>query len=82
MRNCSDCGHENPDGAKFCMECAKPLGAGMPVHETRKTVTALFCDLVGSTSLGENHDPEILRPILERYFVEMREAVELHGRPG
>jgi len=34
---------------------------------------------VGSTSLGENHDPEILRPILERYFDRMREAVERHG---
>ena len=47
--------------------------------ETRRTVTALFCDLVGSTSLGERHDPELLRPILERYFAEMRSAVERHG---
>ena len=42
-------------------------------------MTALFCDLVGSTSLGERHDPELLRPILERYFAEMRSAVERHG---
>jgi class 3 adenylate cyclase len=76
---CPNCGHENPDGAKFCMECATALGAGMPAQETRKIITALFCDLVGSTSLGENHDPEILRPILERYFDEMREAAERHG---
>jgi class 3 adenylate cyclase len=42
-------------------------------------VTALFCDLVGSTTLGEQHDPEVLRPILERYFSDMRSAIERHG---
>jgi len=76
---CSDCGKENPAEASFCMACAKPLAESPPARETRKTVTALFCDLVGSTSLGENHDPEILRPVLERYFERMREAVERHG---
>ena len=43
------------------------------------TAATLFCDLVGSTSLGERHDPEVLRPLLERYFAEAREAVERHG---
>jgi class 3 adenylate cyclase/tetratricopeptide (TPR) repeat protein len=42
-------------------------------------VTALFCDLVGSTTLGETHDPEVLRPLLDRYFAEVRSAVERHG---
>ncbi len=52
MPTCSNCGHENPDGAKFCMECATPLGAApaRPVAEERKVVTALFCDLVGFTA--------------------------------
>ena len=45
----------------------------------RKTVTALFCDVVGSTSLGETHDPEILRNVLDRYFAEARAVVERHG---
>ncbi len=79
MLKCSNCGKENPAEASFCMSCATPFGPSFPAHETRKTVTALFCDLVGSTALGENHDPEILHPILERYFSEMREAVERHG---
>jgi len=78
VRICSTCGHENRDGAKFCEECAGSLGSVAP-PETRRTVTALFCDLVGSTSLGERHDPELLRPILERYFAEMRSAAERHG---
>ena len=78
MRTCPSCGHENREAAKFCEECAAAIGSGA-AHETRRTVTALFCDLVGSTSLGERHDPEVLRPILERYFAEMRTAVERHG---
>lgn len=78
MLTCSDCGHENPDGAKFCMECATPLGVPGD-RAQRKVVTALFCDLVGSTSLGEALDPEALQRVLGRYFAAMREAIELHG---
>ena len=79
MTICSSCRKENPAEASFCMACAMPLGASVASREIRKTVTALFCDLVGSTTLGETHDPEVLRPILERYFTEMRSAVERHG---
>lgn len=50
-----------------------------PGREIRKTVTAVFCDLVGSTALGERHDPEVLRPLLHGYFEQMRDAVERHG---
>lgn len=79
MLTCPSCGRANPAEASFCMGCGRPLGATATAHETRKTVTALFCDLVGSTSLGEQHDPEVLRPLLDRYFAAMREAVERHG---
>ena len=48
-------------------------------HETRRTVTVLFCDLVGSTSLGEGLDPEALRRVLTRYYEAMRAVVERHG---
>lgn len=61
------------------MGCGAPLGATASSREVRKTVTALFCDLVGSTSLGETHDPEVLRPLLEQYFAAARGAVERHG---
>jgi class 3 adenylate cyclase len=49
------------------------------VVERRKTVTVLFCDVVGSTALGEATDPEVLRAILARYFDRMRAIVEGHG---
>ena len=42
-------------------------------------MTALFCDVVGSTPLGERLDPEELRSVMGRYFAEMRDAVEGHG---
>src|SRR6478736_1704905 len=45
----------------------------------RKVVTVLFCDVVGSTSLGESLDPEALQGLLVRYFEQMKGIVESHG---
>jgi len=45
----------------------------------RKIVTVLFCDVTGSTSLGESLDPEALRAVLGRYFDRMKAIVERHG---
>src|SRR5678815_416328 len=45
----------------------------------RKTVTVLFCDVVGSTSLGERVDPETTRRVIIRYFDETRAVLERHG---
>jgi class 3 adenylate cyclase/tetratricopeptide (TPR) repeat protein len=80
VATCTLCGQENPDEARFCMACAAPLGReAEPAREVRKTVTALFCDVVGSTPLGERLDPEVLRQVMGRYYEEMRTAVERHG---
>ena len=48
-------------------------------REVRKTVTVLFCDITGSTALGESTDPEALRALLARYFDRMKTIVESHG---
>jgi class 3 adenylate cyclase len=48
-------------------------------REQRKTVTVLFCDVTGSTALGERLDPESLRVLLAHYFARMKEIVESHG---
>jgi class 3 adenylate cyclase len=45
----------------------------------RKVVTVLFCDVVGSTALGESVDPEALQGLLARYFQRMKGIVESHG---
>ena len=42
-------------------------------------MTVLFCDLTGSTELGEQTDPEALRALLARYFERMKKIVESHG---
>jgi class 3 adenylate cyclase/tetratricopeptide (TPR) repeat protein len=45
----------------------------------RKTVSIVFCDLAGSTALGERLDPEPLRELMGTWYEEMRLAVERHG---
>src|ERR687891_2295976 len=79
MRICPACGHENSDRAKFCEECAAPLDVAPAAREQRKTVTVIFCDVTGSTALGESTDPEALRALLARYFERMKRVVERHG---
>ena len=49
----------------------------MPMQ--RKTVTVVFCDVTGSTELGESTDPEALRALLARYFERMSGIVEAHS---
>jgi hypothetical protein len=53
--------------------------AKVAAHEVRKVVTVVFCDVVGSTALGESTDPEALRAVLARYFERMSGVVERHG---
>ena len=45
----------------------------------RKLVTILFCDLKGSTSLGERLDSESLRETMTRYFEAMSAPITRHG---
>ena len=45
-------------------------------------MTVLFCDVVGSTELGERLDPESLRRVLARYFSTVRTVIERHGGRG
>ena len=80
MTVCPRCGRENPVEARFCNACAAALDAPPGVgREQRKTVTVLFCDLTGSTALGEELDAETLRIVLARYFERMKTIVERHG---
>ena len=79
MPACWKCGFESERAFKFCPECGAELAALAPSREQRKTVTVLFCDLAGSTALGETLDPERLRALLARYFEWMKAIVERHG---
>ena len=77
MPACPQCSEANPEGARFCHACGSPLSSASTA--ARKTVTILFCDVMGSTTLGEQQDPEQLRRIMSRYFEEARVVLERHG---
>jgi class 3 adenylate cyclase/tetratricopeptide (TPR) repeat protein len=79
MPECVACGELNVDDARFCNACGTPLPADEHGIEIRKTVTILFCDVVGSTELGDKTDPETTRRVMTRYAREMGEIVRRHG---
>ena len=80
MKRCPSCGEENAERARFCQNCATPLGdAQTPATDVRKVVTIVFADVTGSTALGERLDPETLRRVMGRYFDEMSAVIERHG---
>jgi class 3 adenylate cyclase/tetratricopeptide (TPR) repeat protein len=59
--------------------CGAQLAPDTPLVEVRKTVTIVFTDLKGSTSLAERLDSETLREVLHLYFSRMQEVLERHG---
>ena len=75
---CPACDRANPDGFSFCGACGAALGPDTQA-DVRKIVTVVFCDLVGSTALGERTDPEVLRGVMARYHAELRACLERHG---
>ena len=60
---------------------SRPLEAGpeIPEPEVRKPVTVLFADLVDSTRMSRQLDPEALRHLLLSYFEQMQAVIERHG---
>jgi class 3 adenylate cyclase/tetratricopeptide (TPR) repeat protein len=79
MQVCPRCGEENPDRFRLCGMCGESLAPESAPQEVRKTVTIVFSDLKGSTSLGERLDTESLREVLSRYFTAMQAVLERHG---
>src|ERR671924_414932 len=72
------CGHPAPAGARFCPECGVPLLPDEPEGE-RRQLTALFCDLVGSTELSERLDPGEFGDRLQRYQRTAARVVQGYG---
>jgi class 3 adenylate cyclase len=48
-------------------------------RDSRKTVTILFIDIVDSSRLSHDLDPEALRNLLARYFGELSAVIRRHG---
>src|SRR5262245_23145376 len=79
---CAASGPASEPGEKFCGACGAALAAdppasvtGTPVREPdstlpageRRQLTVLFCDLVGSTAIAGQLDPEDWHEIAARY---------------
>ena len=76
---CAGCGRESPADFGFCPACGAPLGTVVAAREVRKVVSVLFCDLTGSTAIGDRTDPEALRALMRRYYETARVVLERHG---
>src|SRR6266540_2497849 len=50
---CPECGHENPDGARFCNECATSLDAAPTPREMRKAIEELGLEARIGINTGE-----------------------------
>jgi class 3 adenylate cyclase/tetratricopeptide (TPR) repeat protein len=80
VNSCPTCGGDLDGGFAYCPHCGAALTSAIASsREQRKVVTVLFCDVTGSTELGERLDPEALRALLARYFEQMKGIVERHG---
>src|SRR5215218_5319187 len=77
MLTCANCGEQNPERARFCLNCGVSLAAE-PRRGARKVVTVVVCDVSGSTALGERLDPESLGRVMARYFERTRAVLEGH----
>ena len=75
MLTCPHCGGDNPEHAKFCLHCGRSLTPDEPARKERKFATALFADLVGSTTLAEREDPEVVQSVVGRAFDRLAEVI-------
>jgi class 3 adenylate cyclase/tetratricopeptide (TPR) repeat protein len=86
--SCRKCGLENQLDARFCSQCAASLeleGARSDLNPRdgrsgeRRHLTVLFCDLVGSTTIAAQLDPEEWHDILASYHHAAAQAVGHFG---
>jgi len=82
---CSKCASDNAPEARFCAQCAAPLEGASPIRAEaersegltgeRRHLTVLFCDLVGSTGIAAQLDPEQWRETVAGYHRAAAEAI-------
>jgi class 3 adenylate cyclase/predicted ATPase len=80
---CPKCASDNSPTAKFCADCGASLAAPAPspsardaaLEGERKTVTALFADIKGSTELEQDLDPEEARALIDPALKLMIDSV-------
>ncbi|MGK5081491.1 adenylate/guanylate cyclase domain-containing protein [Janthinobacterium sp. HLX7-2] len=60
------------------MPCSATLGAAVPGTQTLKQVTILFLDVVGSTTLARQLDPEDIHAVMDGALARCTAIVEAH----
>jgi class 3 adenylate cyclase/predicted ATPase len=88
---CAKCASENSASSQFCGDCGGALSVstvasskealvGQEVSDgERRQLTVMFCDLVDSTALSGQLDPEELREVIRTYQAASVEIVERLG---
>lgn len=77
---CPRCQAQTPAGGRFCAQCGAPLPAeDAAPRSSRRQMTVLFCDLVGSTALAQRVDPDDLLVALQSYHQLAREISARFG---
>ena len=87
LASCPKCGAPIQPGESFCGECGTALGGAAPAAAAdtapvtafaggeRRHLTVLFCDLVGSTAIAAQLDPEQWRETVDGYHRAAAEAI-------
>src|ERR1700730_17798502 len=82
------CAFDNPESFAFCGRCGSSTTLTSPPEATkdsylsraeRRQLTVMFCDLVGSTALSGQLDPEELNDLTREYQSVCAEVIERHG---
>jgi class 3 adenylate cyclase len=74
--SCRGCGFTNPANFRFCGQCGQRLDEA---EAERRQLTVMFFDLVGSTTLSAELDPEELRDLVRSYQVRCGDVVRRYG---
>jgi class 3 adenylate cyclase/predicted ATPase len=75
---CASCGHENPEGQKFCGECGSPLVAACPSCGTANPPGQKFCGECGAPlATGESAAPTATTKPVERGRAAERRLVSV-----
>jgi len=90
---CNHCGLKNPADFAFCGGCGKAFSQPSLSKEKnldsksnfrddmeaeRRQLTVMFCDLIGSTALSEQLDPEDLRDVILSYQQVCAQSVKTY----